>query len=63
MKEKILKILLCALIAINVASPLFHYSVWGFNDLLEVLSALYESGVVVLLSAAVIYLLNKNKDK
>ncbi len=63
MKNKIFKILLIALIVISVAHPILEAAIWGY-DIPELLSDIYNNGVIVILSAAILRLYNsKDKDE
>ena len=63
MKNKIFKILLIILIIVHAVAPLMELAIWGY-DLPEMLSDIYNNGVIVILSAAVLHLYNfKDKDE
>ncbi len=61
MKDKILKILLITLIIVHVAHPILEAAIWGYA-IPELLSDIYNNGVIVILSAAVLRLYN-SKDE
>jgi len=61
MKDKIIKILLILLIIIHAAHPVAEAAIWGYS-MPEMLSDIYNNGVIVILSAAILRLYNfKNK--
>jgi len=63
MKDKIIKILLILLIIIHAAHPVAEAAIWGYS-MPEMLSDIYNNGVIVILSAAILRLYNfKNKDE
>ncbi len=63
MKNKIFKILLIILIIVHAGSPLLELAIWGY-DLHELLSDIYNNGVIVILSAAILRLFNsKDEDE
>ena len=63
MKNKILKILLILLITVHIVTPILKLAIWGY-DIPELLSDIYNNGVIVILSASVLHLYNsKNKDE
>lgn len=63
MKDKILKTLLIILIIAHIAHPIAEAFLWGY-DIPELLSDIYNNGVIVILSAAILRLYNlKDKDE
>ena len=62
MKSKILKILLVIFIIVHATAPLFTLGIYGYPDVPALLLDIYKNGVVVVLSAAIIMLIN-SKDK
>lgn len=61
MKDKIIRILLIILIITHAAHPVLEAAIWGY-DIPELLSDIYNNGVIVILSAAILRLYNR-KDK
>lgn len=57
MKKTIYKVLLIVLIVIHVATPLVKLAAFGY-EVPELISDVYNNGVIIILSAAVLYLYN-----
>ena len=64
MKDTIIKILLVVLIIIHLLAPWVELADVGYEDLRSMLLSVYENGIVVVLSAAVLRLYNsKDEDE
>nr|MBQ4318423.1 hypothetical protein [Clostridia bacterium] len=61
MKDKIIKILLIIIIIFHAAHPILEAAIWGY-EIPEMLSDIYNNGVIVILSAAILRLYN-SKEK
>lgn len=57
MKRTVYKVLLIVLIVIHVATPLVKLAAFGY-EVPELFSDVYNNGVIVILSAAVLYVIN-----
>ena len=58
MKDRIVKILLIVIIILHAAAPFIELARVGYDSLSEMLWEVYDNGVVVALSAAVLRLYN-----
>lgn len=58
MKRKVIKFLLIVLIVIHAAAPFWEFAVNGYEDLMAMLADVYDNGIIVLLSAAILNLYN-----
>lgn len=63
MKDKIIKIILIALIVIHAAAPFVELAIVGYGSLSAILSDVYANGVIVFLSAAVLRLYNLKDEE
>ncbi len=63
MRDKIFKILLVIFIIVHAAHPIVEAAIWGYA-IPELLSDIYNNGVIVILSAAILRLYkSKDEDK
>ena len=63
MKDKIIKILLIIVIIVHAAHPIFEAAIWGY-DMPDLLTDIYNNGVIVVLGIALFRLYNrKDADK
>ena len=61
MKDKIIKTLLIIIIIFHAAHLILEAAIWGY-EIPEMLSDIYNNGVIVILSAAILKLYN-SKEK
>lgn len=58
MKNKAIKILLILLIIVHTAAPFIELAINGYPSLMAMLAEMYDNGVIIILSAAVLNLYN-----
>ncbi len=56
MKTTIIKLLLIALIVIQVLAPILEMAIFGYDDIAAILSDVYKNGIIVILCAAIFHL-------
>ncbi len=62
MKEKIIKILLVIFIVVHAAAPWVELASVGYDGWSELLYNIYQNGIIVVLSAALLRLYNSKDD-
>ncbi len=63
MKDRIIKILLIVLIVVHAASPWIEFAKVGYDGWSELLYNIYQNGIIVVLSVALLRLYNFKDDE
>lgn len=62
MKDRIIRIFLVIFIIVHTALPFIKLAMFGYDDVIALLSEVYKNGIVVILSTAILRLyVAKNK--